>query len=76
MTGLPWQSVHDGHMLQHEPLRLLVVIDAPRSALQTIVEKHAHVRQLVSNGWVYLVAWEETQFYLWTTDGTWEKQAA
>ncbi len=72
MTGLPWQSVHDGSKLQHEPLRLLVVIDAPRSSIQKIIERHSMVRNLVTNGWVSLVAWEESEFYHWTAQETWE----
>ena len=72
MTGLPWQSIHDGTQLQHEPLRLLVIIDAPRSALQRIIETHALVRDLVTNGWVHLVAWENDQFFDWTGRGTWQ----
>jgi hypothetical protein len=31
--GLPWQSVHDGEKLAHEPLRLSVMIEAPRSQM-------------------------------------------
>jgi len=75
MTGLPWQSVHDGKQLQHEPLRLLVLITAPRSSVQRIIEKHAAVRNLVTNGWVCLVAWEDNQFFRWTDRETWELQA-
>lgn len=75
MTGLPWQSIHDGVRLQHEPLRLLVVIDAPRSSIQQIIEKHALVRNLVTNGWVSLVAWDEHHFYRWTSEGAWEHES-
>lgn len=75
MTGLPWQSVHDGSKLQHEPLRLLVIIDGPRSSVQAIIEKHALVRNLVTHGWVSLVAWEDNDFYRWTAHGTWELQS-
>ena len=75
MTGLPWQSVHDGKRLQHEPLRLLVIIDAPRSAIQQIIEKHVIVKDLATNGWVSLVAWEADQFFRWTAAGSWELQA-
>lgn len=74
-TGLPWQSVHDGRHLQHEPLRLLVVIDAPRSSIQKIVEKHAVVRNLATNGWLTLVAWEGNEFHRWTSHGTWEQES-
>ena len=75
MTGLPWQSVHDGHKLQHEPLRLLVVIAAPRAAVQHVVQKHELVRNLVTNGWVSLVAWEGNDFYLWSAQKTWDLQS-
>lgn len=63
MTGLPWQSVSDGQRLQHEPLRLTVLVEAPRSAVQTILERHAGVRDLVSNGWVTLVVREGDAFH-------------
>jgi len=75
MTGLPWQSLHDGIQLQHEPLRLLVLVEAPRTAVQQIIEKHAIVRNLATNGWVCLVAWEDNEFYRWTDRETWELQA-
>ncbi|MCY2963197.1 MAG: Na-translocating system protein MpsB [Planctomycetota bacterium] len=76
MTGLPWQSVHDGEKLQHEPLRLLVVIDAPRTSIRRIIEKHSVVRNLVSNGWVSLLAWEDDQFHRLTAQETWELQVS
>ncbi|MBS0266018.1 MAG: DUF2309 domain-containing protein, partial [Planctomycetes bacterium] len=75
MGGLPWQSIHDGEQLQHEPLRLLVVVEANRSTLQKIIETHAIVRQLISHGWVTLVAWEGNQFYRWTAQGNWDNAA-
>jgi uncharacterized protein YbcC (UPF0753/DUF2309 family) len=53
-VGLPWQSVHDGKRFVHEPMRLNVVIEAPRSEIERIVAKHASVRELVDNGWVQL----------------------
>ncbi|MES1213412.1 MAG: hypothetical protein ABUL64_02395, partial [Singulisphaera sp.] len=33
------------------------------------------VRNLVTNGWVCLVAWEDNKFYRWTEEETWELQA-
>ncbi|MEZ6041298.1 MAG: DUF2309 domain-containing protein [Planctomycetaceae bacterium] len=75
MTGLPWQSVHDGEKFQHEPLRLLVLIEAPRKSVQHIIEKHAHVRDLVTNGWLSLIVLEGEQFYRWTATQKWESQS-
>jgi len=75
MTGLPWQSVSDGVRLQHDPLRLLVLIEAPRAAVQTMIEKHAGVRDLVTNGWLSLVVREGDTFHRWTADQTWQASA-
>jgi len=58
MTGLPWQSIHDGSTYQHEPLRLMVVIEAPRKAIQSVLDKHPGVHDLASNGWLTLSAIE------------------
>ncbi len=55
-VGLPWQSIHDGQRLIHEPLRLNVFIEAPIEPMDAILEKHANVRELVDNRWLYLFA--------------------
>lgn len=58
-AGLPWQAVHDGDALQHEPLRLSVMIEAPREAMIAILEKHPAVRDLFDNGWLHLFAMKD-----------------
>lgn len=73
MTGLPWQSVHDGRRYQHHPLRLLAVIAAPREAIESVLRKHDSVANLLTNGWGQLVAAEESGFYRYTGRGTWEQ---
>ncbi len=75
MTGLPWQSVHDGERFQHEPLRLLVVIQATRNAVQRIINKHSMVCDLVSNGWLSLVVLEDELCYRWSAAGEWEAES-
>jgi uncharacterized protein YbcC (UPF0753/DUF2309 family) len=70
-TGLPWQSVHDGVKLQHEPLRLLVLIEAPRVAVQRVIEKHSMVRDLASNGWLSVMVLEDEQFFRWAGAEGW-----
>ena len=52
--GLPKQSLHDGHALRHTPLRLSVFIEAPRASIDTVVNQHETVRDLVSNEWLHL----------------------
>ncbi len=52
--GLPKQSVHDGRRWVHTPLRLSVFIEAPCTAIESIVKKHERVRELVDHEWLYL----------------------
>ncbi len=58
-AGLPWQSVHDGERLVHEPLRLTVLIEAPRDRISSILERHPDVRALFDNRWLHLFALDE-----------------
>ncbi|WP_181711272.1 YbcC family protein [Roseovarius sp. TE539] len=56
--GLPWQSVHDGQSLVHEPLRLSVMLEAPQAAIQTVLDRNETLRTLFDNGWLHLFALE------------------
>ena len=58
-AGLPWQSVHDGEGLVHEPLRLSVCIEAPPEAMSCILARHDGVRALFDNRWLHLFAMDE-----------------
>lgn len=58
-AGLPWQSVHDGAGLVHEPLRLTVCIEAPIEAMTDILARHDGVRALFDNRWLHLIALDE-----------------
>lgn len=53
-VGLPLQSLHDGRRWVHEPLRLSVVLAAPRAPIDAIIERHELVRQMLDNGWLHL----------------------
>jgi uncharacterized protein YbcC (UPF0753/DUF2309 family) len=64
--GLPWQSLHDGVALQHQPLRLSVFIAAPAEAMDDIIDRHAVVRHLVENGWLHLLRLDDH-------GGTWRR---
>jgi len=68
-AGLPWQSVHDGEGLAHDPLRLTVCIEAPREAMSAILERHPGVRELFDNCWLYLYALDEDGQMRWRYDG-------
>ncbi len=71
MTGLPWQSVHDGREYQHHPLRLLAILAAPREAIQAILSKHESVANLLQNGWMQLIAVENGVSYRYTEQQDW-----
>jgi uncharacterized protein YbcC (UPF0753/DUF2309 family) len=71
MTGLPWQAVSNGCKLVHEPLRLTVVIETLRMAVERVIKKHRTVADLVGNGWLTLLVWEADDFHRWTADGEW-----
>jgi uncharacterized protein YbcC (UPF0753/DUF2309 family) len=69
--GLPWQSVADGQALQHLPRRLSVVIQAPRSKVHAVMNKHASVQQLIQNQWIGLVVVDEGLWYRWVPNSGW-----
>ena len=68
-AGLPWQSVHDGERLVHEPLRLSVCIEAPREAMTAILKRHSDVRVLFDNRWLYLFVLDDTGRMAWRYTG-------
>ncbi|MDP3239523.1 MAG: Na-translocating system protein MpsB, partial [Reyranella sp.] len=68
-VGLPWQSVHDGEALTHEPLRLSVLIEAPREAIADVLERHPEVRALFDNRWLHLFALDDQGRRTWRYAG-------
>ncbi|PWR01120.1 DUF2309 domain-containing protein [Meridianimarinicoccus roseus] len=75
--GLPWQAVHDGDALAHDPLRLSVMIEAPQDRITAILERHPDVRALFDNGWMHLFALEDGQVAARYRPGlTWAAEAA
>ena len=66
--GLSRQSLHDGERWMHEPLRLTVVIDAPAPAIETVIAKHAVVRQLLDNGWLHLWRFDQARLLRYETE--------
>jgi uncharacterized protein YbcC (UPF0753/DUF2309 family) len=73
-AGLPWQAVHDGTGLAHEPLRLSVLIEAPQAALTDVLAEHHAVRALFDNGWLHLFVLEQGRIAArYQRDLQWEK---
>lgn len=52
--GLPIQSLYNGKSWMHSPLRLSVFIEAPKEAIENIINKHEVVHQIVNNKWLHL----------------------
>jgi uncharacterized protein YbcC (UPF0753/DUF2309 family) len=77
-AGLPWQSVHDGERLVHRPLRLSVLVDAPREAISVILARHPELRSLFQHRWMHLFALDEHGRMAWRHDGAqgWQAMAA
>ena len=75
--GLPWQSVHNGSALMHDPLRLAVCIEAPRDAIDTILARHAHVRALFDHRWLHLLGLDDRGKVAWRYAGIgqWKSEA-
>lgn len=54
--GLPWESVGVGERLEHEPMRLLAVVDAPRDRIDGVLAGAPQVERLIDGEWITLVA--------------------
>lgn len=74
-VGLPWQSVHDGQALVHEPLRLTVAVEAPREAITDILKRHPQVSALFDNNWLSLITIDDQGQLAWRygNGGTWKR---
>ena len=55
-VGLPVQTVLDGEQPYHEPMRLFVIIEAPRERISMIISRHNILKRLIGNQWINLVA--------------------
>lgn len=73
--GLPFQSVHDGEELRHEPARLLVCIAAEPETIEDILSRNQHVNDLVTNNWIHVIALgaEGNRWARRTAKGQWTK---
>ena len=72
-TGLPLQTVKDGEIHYHEPMRLLTIIEANPTVIGAIIQKHEILKRLFHNQWVNLVALDPVtfDFHRYNPDATW-----
>jgi uncharacterized protein YbcC (UPF0753/DUF2309 family) len=76
-TGLPKQTVMAGEARYHDPLRLLVVMQAPTERIEEVIQRHHALQHLFDHGWVNLVALDPPtgSFHLYRAGYAWEPLA-
>ncbi len=72
--GFPLQTVNNGDIHHHEPMRLLAVIEHAPNVISAIIQKHPILQQLFHNEWLHLVALDphDFSFHRYNPDATWE----
>ncbi len=73
-VGLPLQTVFDGNKPYHEPMRLFVIIEAPRERISMIISRHDILQRLIGNQWINLVALDPAtrEFFLHDSRNDWQ----
>ncbi|MDG2088196.1 MAG: DUF2309 domain-containing protein [Arenicellaceae bacterium] len=73
-TGLPLQTMNNGEIHNHEPMRLLTIIEAEPNIIGAIIGKHDVLQQFFHNEWVNLVAFNPVsfEFQRYNKNATWE----
>jgi uncharacterized protein YbcC (UPF0753/DUF2309 family) len=71
--GLAKQTVMNGSMPYHEPMRLLTIIEAPRERIEKLISRHEVLQHYYHNEWVHLVALdpEDGVWYRYHPKGAW-----
>lgn len=65
----------NGENVYHEPLRLFVVIEAPRDRIESLFDQNATLKQLRDNEWIHLMAVDydsDETFYRYRPEAGWE----
>lgn len=76
MNGLPLQSLYlNDKESYHDPLRLMVVVLAPRNMLSTIISNQLILQKLFGNGWIQMAVLDpiDNKTYLLGRDFLWQQ---
>jgi uncharacterized protein YbcC (UPF0753/DUF2309 family) len=71
--GLARQTVMNGDMPYHEPMRLLTIVEAPRKGIEKLIARHDVLQQYYHNEWVHLVVLDpdDEGWYRYLPNGEW-----
>ncbi|OQW30574.1 MAG: hypothetical protein A4E19_09710 [Nitrospira sp. SG-bin1] len=71
--GLARQTVMNGEMPYHEPMRLLTIVEAPRKRIEKLIARHDVLQHYYHNEWVHLVVLdpEDGDWYRYRSTGEW-----
>lgn len=73
--GLARQTVMNGEMPFHEPMRLLTIVEAPRKGIEKLIARHEVLQHYYKNEWVHLVVLdpEDRDWYRYRPNGDWAR---
>jgi hypothetical protein len=73
--GLARQTVMNGEMPYHEPMRLLTIVEAPRKGIERLIARHDVLQHYYHNGWVHLIVLDPTDggWYRYRSNGEWAR---
>ncbi len=71
--GLARQTVMNGEVPYHEPMRLLIIVEAPREQIDKLIARHDVLKHFYHNEWLHLVALEPEEgiLYRYRPTGEW-----
>lgn len=71
--GLARQTVMNGEMPYHEPMRLLTIVESPRSRIEKLILRHEVLEHYYHNEWVHLIVLdpEDGNWYRYRPNGQW-----
>jgi uncharacterized protein YbcC (UPF0753/DUF2309 family) len=73
--GLAWQTVMNGDVPYHEPMRLLTLVEASRASLETLIARHETLQHFYYNEWVHLATLDPNDgtWYRYMPSGAWRR---
>jgi len=71
--GLARQTVMNGDIPYHEPMRLLTIVEAPRRGIEKLIARHDVLQHYYHNQWVHLVVLDPQDggWYRYQPSGEW-----